>query len=361
MEDRQERLRPLLFRVVPDRFNLSGLRRLIFPLGIANQCKMGQLRNLSGEFIWKGKMTFKDLHSLSNFDKAEIRHIDFDFSIDFENHLIGGTAKYNLDRQVDGCLTLDTVSITILEVHSEKGPLAWSLEPVSKLLGTRLVIDDLKGVSEFWIKFETGPEATALQWLNPEQTAGGEHPFLFSQCQAIHARSIFPCQDTPGVRFTYSAVVHVPAPLIAVMAAAPGEAALDPKENRFTFKMPQPVPAYLFAIAVGNLTSREIGPRCRIYAEPESIDAAAWEFSETETAIQFAEELFGPYAWDRYDLLLMPPSFPFGGMENPRLNFLTPTLLAGDRSLTNVVTHELAHSWTGNLVTNANLGGFLAE
>ncbi len=214
------------------------------------------------------------------------------------------------------------------------------------------------GISSFVIDFITNPQANALQWLRPEQTLGGDHPYLFSQCQAINARSIFPCQDSPSIRFTYTAEVIVPRPMIAVMAAAPKTIQTEGDLNRCRFEMPQPIPSYLFALAVGNLSSRELGPRCRIYAEAEIIEEAAWEFAETENKLIEAEKMLGPYEWERYDLLVMPPSFPYGGMENPRLTFLTPTVIVGDRSYTHLVTHELSHSWTGNLITNATWEDF---
>ena len=208
--------------------------------------------------------------------------------------------------------------------------------------------------------YAASPEATALQWLSPAQTLGKRHPYLFSQCQAIHARSIVPCQDSPRARVTYGAALTVPEGLTAVMSAdsrgwRPGPA---PGTRTFLFEMPQPIPPYLLALAVGDLASRDLSPRSRIWAEPGDLDAAAWEFAEIESFIHKAEELFGPYEWDRYDMLVLPPSFPYGGMENPRLTFLTPTLMAGDRSLVAVVAHELAHSWTGNLVTNASAEDF---
>ncbi|MCH7664124.1 MAG: M1 family peptidase, partial [Chloroflexi bacterium] len=224
--------------------------------------------------------------------------------------------------------------------------------------GQRLHLRELNNITSFTCEHSTSPTASALQWVAPEQTASGQHPFMYSQCQAIHARSIFPCQDTPALRFTYKAEAIVPAELIAVMAAGPGVSSQDGEIGSFRFEMPQSIPAYLFAIAVGNLTSQDLGPRSRIYAEPESVEAAAWEFEGMEERILAAEKLYGPYPWERYDMLLMPPSFPYGGMENPRLNFLTPTLVVGDRSLTSVISHELAHSWTGNLVTNATWDDF---
>jgi len=223
-------------------------------------------------------------------------------------------------------------------------------------LGQRLHLKGFENDSSFTLSFRTSPEARALQWMNASQTKGGEHPFLFSQCQATHARSIFPCQDTPLVRFTYSAEVEAPSALRAVMAAEQAEG--QERSGLFVFKMPQPIPSYLFAIAVGNLVFRELGSRTGIYAEPEIIDAAAWEFAETETTLHEAEKLFGPYMWGRYDMLVLPPSFPFGGMENPRLTFLTPTSILGTRGQTSLITHELAHAWTGNLITNSSWQDF---
>jgi hypothetical protein len=200
------------------------------------------------------------------------------------------------------------------------------------------------------IAYRTSPESSALGWLPPELTAGGEHPFLFSQSQSIHARSWVPLQDTPAIRITYSARIQTPPDLLAVMSANN-----DPNVERtgiYEFDMPQPIPAYLLAIAVGNLYFAEIGEDTGVYAEPELLEASAFEFADTQAMFETAEAMFGPYRWGRYDLLILPPSFPYGGMENPRLSFLTPSLLAGDRSLVSVVAHELAHSWSGNLVTN---------
>jgi aminopeptidase N len=228
------------------------------------------------------------------------------------------------------------------------------------VLGRRLRLDLPAGTAAVEIAYETAPDSVALQWLDPAQTEGKRHPFLFSQCQSINARAMLPCQDSPYVRAPYRAEVTIPDALAAVMSAGPAgtRASERPGTKAWLFEMPQPIPSYLLALAVGDLASRDLSPRARVWAEPATVEAAAWEFAGVERMIATAEGLFGPYPWDRYDMLVLPPSFPYGGMENPRMTFLTPTLLAGDRSLVDVVAHELAHSWTGNLVTNATMEHF---
>ncbi|KFZ51873.1 Leukotriene A-4 hydrolase, partial [Antrostomus carolinensis] len=205
------------------------------------------------------------------------------------------------------------------------------------------------------ISFESAPKSSALQWLSPEQTSGKKHPFLFSQCQATHCRAILPCQDTPAVKLTYYAEISVPKELVALMSANRDGEMPDPEDSSrkiYRFSQNVPIPCYLIALVVGALESRKIGPRTLVWAEKELVDKSAYEFAETEAMLKTAEDLAGPYIWGQYDLLVLPPSFPYGGMENPCLTFVTPTLLAGDRSLSNVIAHEISHSWTGNLVTN---------
>ncbi|GFG38329.1 hypothetical protein Cfor_10358, partial [Coptotermes formosanus] len=210
------------------------------------------------------------------------------------------------------------------------------------------------------IFYETDVNASALQWLSPEQTAGSKHPYLFSQCQAIHCRSMFPCQDTPSVKVTYTAEITAPPELTVLMSArrigVPTVTSTGLKLHKF--EQPVPIPVYLVAIAVGFLESRKLGPRSHVWSEQQVVDKAAYEFAETEEMLLVAESICGEYVWGIYDLLVLPPSFPYGGMENPCLTFVTPTLLAGDRSLASVVAHEISHSWTGNLVTNRNFEHF---
>jgi aminopeptidase N len=281
-------------------------------------------------------------------------------SVDFDHRLLRGTATFDLTERHVGPLDLDTKGLTVHDAHTETGgSVPFELGPEDPVLGRRLRLAPPPGAREVRVRYETSPEALALQWLAPSQTEGGHHPFLFSQCQPIHARTLLPVPDSARVRLTYEAAITVPEALTAVMSAGPAGTREGPPGTRtFLFTMPQPIPSYLLALAVGRLESRDLSPRSRVWAEPETVGAAAHEFAGIEAMIVTAESLFGPYDWDRFDMLVLPPSFPYGGMENPRMTFLTPTLLAGDRSLVDVVVHELAHSWTGNLVTNATMDHF---
>lgn len=307
-------------------------------------------------------MNHRDPHSYTNLDQGRIQHMDLDLNVDFPSNTITGSTVCRLAEAVTGGrLDMDTRDLEILGAMDSNGhALPTELASADDVLGSKLSVDLPAGCESFTVKFRTSPKASALQWLEPSMTAGGKQPYLFSQCQAIHARAIFPCQDTPLSRFTFRCRMTVPEELTVVMAAAPGEKmACDAAGmSTYAFEMPQSIPPYLFAFAVGNIVGKELGPRSICYSEPEMLEKSAWEFAEVEEMIVSAEEIFGPYLWDRFDFLVMPPSFPYGGMENPRLTFLTPTLLAGDRSLVNVLAHELAHSWTGNLVTNASINDF---
>lgn len=298
-------------------------------------------------------MTRRDPHSHHDDEQPAIRHLDLELTVNFAERTLEAIATLDLAHAPDGVLDLDARDLALRSVVDDRGEtVRFELGTDDPILGRRLrLFTDRPRIS---IEYRTAPDATALQWLDPEQTAGGKQPFVFTQCQAIHARSILPCQDTPAVRFTYEARVTVPAGITAVFAAAPGDGA----DGATRFEMPQPIPSYLLAFAAGDLRSRELSARSRVWGEASVLDVAAHDFAEVEQMITAAEGLFGPYAWDRFDLLVMPPSFPYGGMENPRLTFLTPTLLTGDRSLVSVVAHELAHAWTGNLVTNASAEHF---
>ena len=306
-------------------------------------------------------MSRPDPHSYTDFDQGRVQSMALDLKVNFSDKVITGSVVFGLAAAAQGAFDLDTRDLTITRaVDADGNDLEFEVAAPDPVLGSRLRIRLPAGAESFRVEFATSPAASALQWLEPAQTAGGRHPYLFSQCQAIHARSVVPCQDSPLARFTFTARVTVPEALTVVMAAAPGEVgpATEPGFRIFSFEMPQSIPSYLFAFAVGNIVSRDLGPRSRVYTEPEMLEKSAWEFADVDRMLLSAEEIFGPYLWDRFDFLVMPPSFPYGGMENPRLTFLTPTLLAGDRSLVNVLAHELAHSWTGNLVTNATIDDF---
>lgn len=302
-----------------------------------------------------------DPHSYTDLEQGSVSHLDLKLKVDFAHECLRGSANLTVERGAGDVLHLDTRDLQIERIIDKDGnALKWSLAEPESFFGSRLSVQLPEHIASFTVFYRTGDQASALQWLKPEQTAGKEQPYLFSQCQTIHARSMVPLQDSPKVRFTYAAEIEVPKDLTAVMAAAPGtRSAGSSKDVRtFSFRMPQPIPSYLLAMAVGELECRDLGPRSRVYAEPQLIEAAAYEFAQVDSMLKAAEDLFGPYQWERFDMLVMPPSFPYGGMENPRLTFLTPTLLAGDRSLVNVLAHELAHSWTGNLVTNATMNDF---
>ena len=300
-----------------------------------------------------------DPHSYFDTDQPRVKHVRLRWQVDFHTHQLTGNATLVFETPSLGTVDLDSKGLTITSVQTLTGRnIPYALGDDEPILGQKLQLQLPAQTSEVTIAYRTAPEALALQWLDPAQTTGKRHPFLFSQCQAIHARTLAPLQDTPRARVTYDAEVTVPEPLTAVMSAAPCGQRSVGSGRTFAFAMPQPIPPYLLALAVGHLESRELSPRSRIWAEPETVAAAAYEFADVEAMLARAEALFGPYVWERYDMLVLPPSFPYGGMENPRMTFLTPTVLAGDRSLVDVVVHELAHAWTGNLVTNATMEHF---
>ncbi len=299
-----------------------------------------------------------DPHSFSKPNEVIVRHLHLDIRVDFQQKKITGKASLQIQNKagVDK-LYLDVNRLSISKVTLDQGlESSFTLEKENKPMGQALVVSIRPETKEVHVEYSTSPEAAALQWLEPSQTQDKKHPFLYTQSQAILARSWIPCQDTPSVRMTYTARVQVPANLLAVMSAENSE-----KKNEtglYEFRMPQPIPSYLLALAVGDIAFRATGERTGVYAEPSIVEKAAWEFAETPKMMETVKQLYGPYQWERYDLIVLPPSFPWGGMENPRLTFVTPTLLAGDRSLVATIAHELAHSWSGNLVTNATWNDF---
>jgi leukotriene-A4 hydrolase len=303
-----------------------------------------------------------DPHSYARPRQARVTHVALDLRADFTRKVLEGSATLTLQAAPDAReVVLDTRGLEIQGVADISGAtLPWALGPADAILGRALTVGLPPDRATVTVRYCTSPDAEALQWLSPAQTSGGAHPYLFSQGQAILTRTWIPTQDSPAVRQSYRARIVVPTPLRAVMGAealTPEGVAVD-GGRAFDFALEQPVPPYLFAIAVGDITFARVGPRSGVYAEPAVVERAAAEFADIEKMIEAAEALGGPYRWGRYDVLVLPPSFPFGGMENPRVTFATPTILAGDRSLTSLIAHELAHSWSGNLVTNATWRDF---
>lgn len=301
-----------------------------------------------------------DPHSYARPAEVSVHHLSLDLAIDFAARTLTGHATWQLANPNGATeLVLDARALEIESVllDSLNGePTTFTLGNEDAVLGQSLRIAIRPDTSAVTVRYRTTPGAAALQWLKPEQTAGRVHPFLFTQSQAILARTWIPCQDSPGIRFTYEARVQVPQELLALMSAENPQQRIA--TGTYHFRMDQPIPAYLMALAVGDLAFQPLSPRTGVYAEPATLPVAATEFTDLEKMVVAAEDLYGPYRWERYDLLVLPPSFPFGGMENPRLTFVTPTILAGDRSLTSLIAHELAHSWSGNLVTNATWDDF---
>jgi leukotriene-A4 hydrolase len=299
--------------------------------------------------------------------------LHLDMTPNFDTSVIQATARLRMrwtdkamGRGADtrATIALDTRELVVSGVKSGPvGSLSDSTFHVAEQvgdLGSPLVLSVAAETEEFEVEvlYETSPTASGLQWLPKEQTDGKRHPYLFTQFQAIHARSAIPCQDSPSVKFTYTADVTAPAGLVARMSALETGSATAQNGTTYSFEQKVPMTSYLVAFVVGDIVSAPIGPRSSVWTEKENLEKCVYEFAETEQFITAAEDILTPYVWGRYDLLVLPSSFPYGGMENPCLTFVTPTLLAGDRSQADVVAHEIAHSWCGNLVTNVNWESF---
>ena len=289
--------------------------------------------------------------------KARVTNVDLDLTADFVAKRLSGTATLAVDAKPGvGSIILDTRDLTIAAITDGAGhPLRYTLGKSVPDKGAPLTVA-IGAARTIVVRYATGPNAAALGWLTPSLTAGKRQPYLFTQGEPNLNRSWIPTQDSPGIRQTWSARITVPAALTAVMSAE----RLSPKgepaakgAHVFRFRMPHPVPPYLIALAVGDLAHKDLGSRTGVWTEPSMLSKAAYELADTEKMVAAAEKLYGPYRWGRYDVLVLPPSFPFGGMENPTLTFATPTIIIGDRSQVGVIAHELAHSWSGNLVTNA--------
>ncbi len=296
----------------------------------------------------------KDDHSFAKPEEAIVRHLNLDIAVNFEKKEISGKAAWDIKNVAKGnqiIFDINGLRISKVTIGEKEKPTKYVVGDSVAFHGRPLTVTIQPDTKKVTIYYKSSPDAVALQWLTPQQTADKKKPFLFSQGESIWSRTWIPCQDSPSIRFTYDARVRVPSDLIAVMSA------VNPQEKNstgiYTFQQEKAIPSYLMAIAVGDLKFKAIDRRTGVYAEPSLIDKAAWEFAQLGDMVNAAEKLYGPYRWGRYDVLVLPPSFPYGGMENPNLTFLTPGVLAGDRSLTSLLAHELGHSWSGNLVTNA--------
>jgi len=320
-------------------------------------CESPEVKKDSDQDESKTETYVKDVHSYAQPDKIAVSHIDLDLKADFQTKMLSGTATHTLlHNSTADEVHFDVSGLDIQAAYDDVGnPLTFEVKPGNNF-GDDLLVKVNPETKKVNIVYSTSPESKAVQWLDPVQTLGKEKPFLFTQGQAILTRTWIPCQDSPGIRVTYSAKISVPADLMAVMSASnPTERSAD---GKYSFKMEQRIPPYLIALSIGDLQFQSLGTRTGVYAEPEMLPKAAYELAEMEDMVKAAEGLYGPYSWERYDVIVLPPSFPFGGMENPRLTFATPTIIAGDRSLTSLIAHELAHSWSGNLVTNATWDDF---
>lgn len=296
----------------------------------------------------------RDEHSYSKPELAVVKHLDLDIKVDFDTQKISGKASWTIDNISKGNEIIfdeNTLNITKVTLGDDEKETKFELGKDTEFHGKPIHITIEPNTTKVNIYYNTTKDGVALQWLKPEQTADKKKPFVFSQGESVWSRTWIPCQDSPGIRFTYNAKVTVPKDLLAVMSAVNPQKKND--TGVYTFKQDKAIPSYLMAIAVGDIEFQAIDNRTGVYAEPSMLKKSAWEFAELGKMVVAAEKLYGPYRWGRYDVLVLPPSFPYGGMENPNLTFLTPGVIAGDRSLTSLLAHELGHSWSGNLVTNA--------
>nr|MBK9650377.1 M1 family metallopeptidase [Bacteroidota bacterium] len=299
-----------------------------------------------------------DPHSFSNFNDAIIKKLNLNLKVDFENKILTGFAEYDIENKTGGDkIIFDTQNLNIEAVYIDGNTKTdYVLGKSDSIIGTPLVVNIKPATTKVKIIYKTRPDAAAIQWLEPSQTHDKQFPFMFTQSEAILARTWIPIQDSPGIKFTYTATVTCPTNLMALMSAE--NDTVYHADGVYHFNMPQPVSSYLMALAIGHVQYHGYNAISGVYAEPGLLNACANELTDMPAMINAAGELYGPYAWGKYDLLVLPPSFPFGGMENPRLTFATPTIIAGDKSLVALVAHELAHSWSGNLVTNATWNDF---
>lgn len=336
---------------------LKQISSAIILLSVLSSCGNEDKPTNETTFTADTTVVVRDLHTQSNADEVTMKHLDLDINVDLTGKQISGSATWQIENKARvKTLKLDTYDLTIDSVKVDGNRVEHTLSGFVEHLGSTLNVPIVENSANVVIYYKSGAKATALQWLTPQQTLGKKHPFLYTQSESIYARSWIPCADGPGIRYTYNARVTVPKGLMALMSAENPQQLSD--SGIYHFRMEIPVPAYLMALAVGDISFKAIDERTGVYAEPNMLEKVHHEFAETGKMVNAAEQLYGPYRWGRYDILVLPPGFPIGGMENPRLTFCTPTVIAGDRSLVNLIAHELAHSWSGNLVTNATWNDF---
>ena len=337
--------------------SFSNIKYISF-VGLVLVGLVGCQKNNPNTKIIGGELPIEDPHSFVRTNGATVKHLELDLEVNFAKHILNGWAEWHINPNESDTLVLDTRDLIINAVYlnNNSNPVTFTMGKKDPVLGEALLIPIDDHTQKVKIMYQTSAQAAALQWLNPSQTKGKQLPFLYTQSQAILARSWLPCMDSPGIKFTYNAKIKVPANLMTLMSAE-NDTTLH-SNGVYHFSMPYPIPSYLMALTVGNLQYKSLGKNCGVYSEPETIKEAAFEFADMEKMVHAASSLYGTYAWGKYDVVVMPPSFPFGGMENPRLTFATPTIITHDRSLVALIAHELAHSWSGNLVTNKTWDDF---
>lgn len=337
----------------------SGLNLILFLSSCGVNAENTTSKNDNDSLSGDTAVILEDAHSYSNVSEVYSKHLHIDLVVDFDSSTLSGSVTHDIEN-ISGTTTMifdmNDEKISRITLDDDSTGTDFTIGEDDELFGAPLTVTIKPETKKVTIYYTSDPSSNALQWLTPQQTAGKKHPYLYTQGQAVLTRTWIPCQDTPLKRITYSAKIETPKNLMAVMSANnPTEKSAD---GIYNFDMPQPIPTYLIALAVGDLSFASLGERTGVYTEPSMLQKCVYEFVDVEKMVIAAEELYGEYKWGRYDIIVLPPSFPFGGMENPKLTFATPTIIAGDRSLVSLIAHELAHSWSGNLVTNATWDDF---
>ena len=333
-------------------------RRILLALLVLFTLVAARQRAVAPPAGWHGHAAPADVFSFSEPKKVTTRAVALDLTVDFEQRRLSGTARLEIENlSGTDLLVLDTEALTIHSVKVDGAPAGWSFGTTTSF-GTPLRVSITPETRFVTIEYTTSSNASGLLWNTAQQSFGRQQPYLYTQNEPVSARSWIPLQDTPTVRLTYEATLRVPPGLLALMSA--NENPIAPNESGiYSFRMPYRIPSYLIALAVGRLEFRSLDSRSGVYAEPELIEDAVHELGYVPAMMASAERIAGPYPFDRYDLLLMPPTYIVGGMEHPMLNFLHPFSVVSQNDPlvvepTTLVAHELAHSWSGNSATLAN-------